>query len=134
MFHSFRKAAVGATALAAAAFGGSTLASAATSSTASTTQNKASLHAPVRIPRHGTTAHEDAERAGTGEAAAKARAAAVRNVGGRTAGAVTSDFTGQGFEVTVTKRDGTKVEVHLDRAYRVAEFGGHGGPPPPFAG
>jgi hypothetical protein len=49
--------------------------------------------------------------------AAKAQAAAVRLVGSGTAGAVTADITGTGFETTVTKSDGSKVEVHLDRPY-----------------
>ena len=56
-------------------------------------------------------------------------------MGGGTAGAVTTDYVGRGFEVTVTKGDGTKVEVHLDRAYRVMDgFAGHGGPPPRLEG
>jgi hypothetical protein len=66
------------------------------------------------MPAHGTAAHEDAEKAVTGAAAAKARAAAVKAVGGGTAGAVTTDFTGNGYEVTVTKSNGSKIEVHLD--------------------
>ncbi|MCW2967599.1 MAG: hypothetical protein JWM71_1371 [Solirubrobacteraceae bacterium] len=44
-------------------------------------------------------------------------------------------MTGTGFETTVTKADGTKVEVHLDSSYAVFQGGpggpgGHGGPPP----
>lgn len=56
----------------------------------------------------------------TGDAAAKAKAAAVKSVGSGTAGAVNNDMTGRGFETTVTKSDGTKVEVHLDSSYQVA--------------
>ncbi|HWD76050.1 MAG TPA: hypothetical protein VG371_12985 [Solirubrobacteraceae bacterium] len=70
----------------------------------------------------------------TGSAAAKAQAAAVKSVGSGTAGAVTTDITGTGFETTVTKPDGTKVEVHLDSSYKVMQGpggpGGPGGPPP----
>jgi hypothetical protein len=67
----------------------------------------------------------------TGAAAAKAQAAAVKSVGSGTAGAVTTDFSGSGFETTVTKPDGTKVEVHLDSSYNVMQGGpgGYRGPP-----
>ena len=71
----------------------------------------------------------------TGSAAAKAQAAAVKSVGSGTAGAVTTDFTGNGFEVTVTKSDGSKVEVHMDSSYNVMQGpGGHGGQPPAGSG
>jgi hypothetical protein len=40
---------------------------------------------------------------------------------------VTSDFTGSGYEVTVTKSDGSTVEVHMDSSFNVAAQGGHGG-------
>jgi hypothetical protein len=78
------------------------------------------------MPAHGTAAHEDAEKAVTGAAAAKAQAAAVKAAGGGTAGAVTTDFTGNGYEVTVTKSDGSKVEIHLDSAFNALQ--GPGGP------
>jgi hypothetical protein len=52
----------------------------------------------------------------TGTAAASAKAAAIKSVGSGTAGAVTSDFTGSGYEVTVTKADGS-TEVHLDSSF-----------------
>ena len=131
MFRSITKVLVGVGALAALALGGSALASAATSSSSSTTpQSSSTARPPANFPAHGTAAHEDAEKAVTGDAAAKAQAAAVKSVGGGTAGAVTTDFTGNGFEVTVTKTDGTKVEVHLDSSYNVVHCpGGRGGPP-----
>lgn len=67
----------------------------------------------------------------TGAAAAEARAAAVNAVGGGTAGAVSTDFTGTGYETTVPKPNRTKVEVHLDRSLHVMQFpGGHAGSPP----
>ena len=50
-------------------------------------------------------------------AATKAQAAAVAAAGGGTAGAVTTDYTGKGYEVTVTKSDGSSVEVHLDSSF-----------------
>lgn len=77
-----------------------------------------SASAPA-MPAHGTPAHENAEVAVTGANAAKAQAAAVKAVGGGTAGTVTTDFTKAGYEVTVTKSDGTSVEVHLDSSFNV---------------
>ena len=53
----------------------------------------------------------------TGAAAATAQAAAVKLVGSGTAGPVTTDLTGTGFETTVTKSDGSTFEVHLDSSY-----------------
>jgi hypothetical protein len=77
-------------------------------------------------PEHGTPAHESAEQPVTGDAAAKAQAAAMKAVGGGTAGAVTTDYPGTGYEVTVTKSDGSKVEVHLDSSFTVTHGpGGH---------
>jgi hypothetical protein len=86
------------------------------------------------MPAHGTAAHEDAEKPVTGAAASKAQAAAAKAVGGGAAGAVTTDFTGNGYEVTVTKSDGSKVELHLDSSFNVMQGppgrGGPGGPRP----
>jgi outer membrane lipoprotein SlyB len=139
MFHPLKKVLAGVAALAALALGGSAIAGAATSSTSTTTTSTApSSQAPPAFsgPAHGTAAHENAEKTVTGDPAAKAQAAAVKSVGSGAAGAVTTDFTGKGFETTVTKSDGTKVEVHLDSSYNVMQGpGGHGpgdrsGPPP----
>jgi hypothetical protein len=129
-------------AVAAAAVGGAAIASAATSSPASSSSSTAAVtqaRPAFNGPAPGTAAHEDAEKAVTGDAAAKAQAAAVKSVGGGTAGAVTSNYTGTGYEVTVTKSDGSKVDVHLDSAFNVLAgpggLGGPGGPPPPgYAG
>jgi hypothetical protein len=82
---------------------------------------------PANFPAHGTAAHEDQEKAVTGSNATKAQAAAVKSVGSGTAGAVTTDFTGTGYEVTVTKSDGSTVEVHLDHSFTVAHPGGFHG-------
>jgi nicotinic acid phosphoribosyltransferase len=76
---------------------------------------------PPNMPAHGTAAHENAEVAVTGANAAKAQAAAVKAVGGGTAGAVTTDYMKTGYEVTVTKSDGTSVEVHLDSSFNVMQ-------------
>lgn len=75
------------------------------------------------MPAHGYAAHEDAEAAVTGSAASQAQAAAVKYVGSGTAGPVTSDFTKTGYEVTVTKADGSQVEVHLDSSFNVVQGG-----------
>ena len=40
---------------------------------------------------------------------------------------MTTDFTGKGYEVTVTKSDGSTVEVHLDSSFTVMQHGGPGG-------
>jgi nicotinic acid phosphoribosyltransferase len=131
MLHSIKKGVVVVAGLAALALGGSALAGAASSSStsANTTQGTTGTQAPPAFngPAHGTAAHEDAEKAVTGDAAAKAQAAAVKSVGSGTAGPVTTDFTGNGFETTVTKADGTKVEVHLDSSYNVMQGPGHPG-------
>ena len=105
MHHRIRKALMGVAALGALALGGSAIAGAATSSgpSTTTTSGTAAPPAPANFPAHGTAAHEDAEKAVTGDAATKAQAAAVKSAGGGKAGAVTADFTGNGFEVTVTK-------------------------------
>jgi hypothetical protein len=80
------------------------------------------------FPAHGSAAHENAEKAVTGSAADQARAAAVKYVGSGTAGEVTTDFGGRGYEVTVTRSDGSTVEVHLDSSFNVmAGPGGHDG-------
>jgi hypothetical protein len=136
MFRSITKVLAGVGALAALALGGSAIAGAASSSSSSAThQSSSTARPPANFPAHGSAAHEDAEKAVTGTAAAKAQAAAVKSIGGGTAGAVTTDFTGNGFEVTVTKSDGTKVEVHLDSSYNVARGpGGRGAPPPAGSG
>jgi hypothetical protein len=82
---------------------------------------------PPNFPAHGTPAHESQEKAVTGADATKAQAAAVKALGGGTAGTVTSDFRGGGYEVTVTKADGTSTEVHLDSSFAVRDHGGpHG--------
>ncbi len=119
-------------AVSAAAIGGGAIANAATSSTASSSSTTAAPSTPAAPafngPAHGTAAHENAEKAVTGAAAVKAGAAAVKLVGSGSAGPVTSDMTGTGFETTVTKSDGSKVEVHLDSSYNAMQGpGGHAG-------
>ena len=75
------------------------------------------------FPAHGSPEHEALEKPVTGDNATKAQAAAVASVPG-TAGAVTTDASGNGYEVTITKADGTQTEVHLNSSFTV-EGGGH---------
>lgn len=101
------------------------LANAATSSSSgSSTASPSAGATNPSMPAHGTPAHETAETAVTGQSASQAQAAAVKYVGSGTAGAVTTDFTKSGYEVTVTKPDGSTVEVHMDSSFNVME--GHG--------
>jgi len=112
---------VGAIAVTAVAAGGAAFGNAAASPSTATTTT-----ASPSFPAHDSATHEGAETAVTGDAAAKAKAAAVTSVGGGTAGDVTGDFRGGGYEVTVTKSDGSTVEVHLDSSFNIRQ-GGHGG-------
>jgi hypothetical protein len=137
MFHLTKRVLIGVAALAALALGGSAIAGAATSSTATSSSSSSSPPARPAFtgPAPGTAEHEDAEKTVTGAAAAKAQAAAVKSVGSGTAGDVTTNYTGDGYETTVTKADGTKVQVHLDSSFNAMEFpGGPGGPPPSGSG
>jgi len=45
----------------------------------------------------------------------------LASVGSGTAGAVTTDSHGDGYEVTVKKTDGSTVEVHLDSSFNVQQ-------------
>ena len=138
MLNNVKHLSLGIAAVAGAALGGAALAGAATSHRAATT-GKAPPHQPPpgwsSMPAPGTAAHEDAEKAVTGDAATKAQEAAVKAAGGGTAGDVTTDFFGRGYEVTVTKADGTKVEYHLDSSFTVMTRppGGPGRPGAPPA-
>ncbi|MBV8690016.1 MAG: hypothetical protein JOZ37_16705 [Actinobacteria bacterium] len=134
--NSIRKAVVGGALAAAAVTGGAVGATffgtANAQTTSTTTAPAASTPAPStpsqpNFPAHGSADHEGQEKAVTGDAATKAQAAAVKSVGSGTAGAVTSDFNGGGYEVTVTKADGSQVEVHLDSSFNVVQGHGHGG-------
>ena len=142
MFDKAKKLSLGLAALIGAAVGGAAIAGAATSgSTTTKTTTVPSAQRPPMMNMHmpGTAAHEDAEKAVTGSAAEKAQAAAVKAAGSGTAGDVTTDYFGKGYEVTVTKSDGTKVEYHLDSSFNVmarphgppgGPGGRPGGPPP----
>ncbi len=133
MFEKAKRLSLGLAAVAGAAVGGAAIAGAATSHSGTTTTPATPGHPPAGMtappagmPAPGSAKHEDAEKAVTGDAAAKAQAAAVKAAGGGTAGDVTTTYFGDGYEVTVTKTDGTKVEYHLDSSFTVM-------PPPPGA-
>jgi hypothetical protein len=144
MLSKVKKVALGVAALSGAAVGGAAVAGAATSHSGTATTAtprqpppppKNMPAPPKNMPAPGTAAHEDAEKPVTGDDAAKAQAAAVKAAGGGTAGDVTTDYFGKGYEVTVTKSDGSKVEYHLDSSFQVMPRpGGFGGPPPPPSG
>jgi hypothetical protein len=136
MIGKVKKVALGVAAVSGAAVGGAAVAGAATSHSSTTTTPAATAGQPPpalrNMPGPGTAAHEDAEKPVTGDAAAKAQAAAVKAAGGGTAGDVTTTYFGDGYEVTVTKSDGSTVEYHLDSSFQVMQRPGRwGGPPPP---
>jgi DNA uptake protein ComE-like DNA-binding protein len=124
---SIKQVAVGVGVAAGIALGAAGIAGAAGSSNSTTGSTATAPSATTAIPEHGTAAHENDEKAVTGTAATQAQAAAVKAVGSGTAGAVTSDFRGGGYETTVTKADGSTVEVHLDSSFNVMQGrGDHG--------
>jgi hypothetical protein len=139
MLSRITKVGLGVAAVSGAAVGGAAVAGAATSHSGSAAAPNAVSGQPPpalqNMPTPGTAAHEEHEQAVTGTAAEKAQAAAVRAAGGGTAGDVTTDYFGNVYEVTVTKSDGSKVEIHLDSSFDVmGPPGGHGGAPPPLPG
>jgi hypothetical protein len=98
-----------------------TTSSSSSSSTSSSSESTPSTRATY--PAHGTAAHETLEKPVTGSNATQAQAAAVKAVGGGTAGGVTTDVSGNGYEVTVTKSDGSQVEVHLNQSFGLDDHG-----------
>ena len=131
---AFAVATVTGGAIGASFLGTANAATTAATSTASTgSSSSTGTPSQPAMPAHGSAAHEDAEKAVTGTAATQAQAAAVKSVGSGTAGSVTTDFTGQGYEVTVTKSDGSQVEVHLDSSFSVVQGGPAGSQSPPTA-
>src|SRR4051794_30246819 len=94
------------------------------SSDSSTSSSSTTTEQPrATYPAHGTAEHEALEKPVTGSAASQAQAAAVKAVGSGTAGDVTTDVSGNGYEVTVSKSDGSTVEVHLDSSFTLDDHG-----------
>lgn len=124
--------------LAAGAIGGAIVASSAAASAGTLTTDASTSYSSSAsgetganrpgFPAHGSAAHEDQEKPVTGTNATKAQDAAVKAVGSGTAGAVTTDMTGSGYEVTVAKADGSTVEVHLNSSFAVQNNGPVGRP------
>jgi hypothetical protein len=111
--------------IAGGALGASFLGTANAQTDSSSSSDSSTTSAQPSIPAHGTPEHEALETPVTGDAATQAQSAAVASVGEGTAGDVTTDARGNGYEVTVTKSDGSQVEVHLDSSFNVVQ--GHGG-------
>jgi uncharacterized membrane protein YkoI len=63
---------------------------------------------------------DDSERPITGTALDKARAAALADTPGRVTETEVGDEEGY-YEVEVTRADGSQVDVHLDRGFRVID-------------
>ena len=124
-------------AVAAAAVGGATIANAASQSSTTSSSTAAANHQTrpgwQNMPAPGSAAHENAEKPVTGDAATKAKAAAIKAAGGGTATEVTTDFTNTGYEVSVKKSDGTTVEIHMDKFDNVQQGHGPGRPAGPRA-
>ena len=134
MFGKVKRLSLWLAAVAGAAIGGAAIAGAATSHSGTTTTPAAAGKPPPGMrgmPAPGSASHEDAEKAVTGSAATKAQEAAVKAAGGGTAGDVTTDYFGNGYEVTVTQSNGTSVEYHLDSSFNVMSRP-PGGPPGGF--
>jgi hypothetical protein len=99
--------------------GSSTSGSSTSGSSTGTTAPAADGSGQAAFPPHGSAAHEALEKPVTGTAATQAQAAAVKAAGSGTAGAVTTDASGTGYETTVTKSDGSTVEIHMDKSFTV---------------
>jgi uncharacterized membrane protein YkoI len=66
----------------------------------------------------GAAGGDDSERRITGNALERARAAALADTPGRVTETEVGDEEGH-YEVEVTRADGSQVDVHLDRDFRV---------------
>ena len=141
MTRQIKRTLAGVMAFAALAIGGAAISGAASTGPTGTTTTSATTATAPNSPdggppggftsanAPGTAAHESAEKAVTGADAEKATAAALATVSGGKAGAVTTTFRGGGYEVEVTKSDGTKDKVHLDSSFKVQTHPmGPGGP------
>jgi hypothetical protein len=121
------------------AFGATLLSGSAGAQTATTTPAAAAA-APAPDPTKGghIGANNVKEELLTGDAAAKANAAALAAVPGGTVQRVENDAEGAVYEAHMLKADGTPVTVKMDGDFKVTgtEAGGpggghgHGGPPP----
>ena len=127
VFGALAAMALGGSAIANATSGASTSSSSGTAATSPTASSGQQPQFRANVPTHGSAADEAAEKPVTGSAADKAKAAAMKELGGGSATEVTTDYSGNGYEVTVKKADGSTTEVHMDKAFNVRQ-GGPGGP------
>lgn len=107
-------------------------AGAATSPTSATTAPSSAPTAPAGAPdrdpsKGGHMANGITETVLTGDAAAKAQAAALKAVPGGTVERVQNDAEGATYEAHVTKADGSEVTVKMDASFKVTDtLDGHG--------
>src|SRR2546430_4051826 len=132
MLSRIKTVGLGVAALSGAAVGGAAVAGAANPSSDTTTVPPAASGKPPPalrdMPAPGTAAHEDHETAVTGEAADKAQAAAIKAVGGGTAGDGTTNYFGKGYEGAGTESHGSEGQVPPDSSFNL--MGGPRGSPP----
>jgi anti-sigma factor RsiW len=123
-----------------AALGGGVIAQAATSgsSTTSTTATTAAQSSTVAgssttaAPDPATISHGPGETLLTGDVATKVSAAALAKVPGATVIRVETDSNGSPYEAHLTKSDGTRVTVYVDKSFNVTStVDGFGGGPRP---
>jgi uncharacterized membrane protein YkoI len=123
MFRTARKTVVTLAALGALALGGSAIAGAAQSSTATPTQTPAASQGQPPgggRPAVPHRANGKTEQPLTGDTAAKVKAAALKKVPGGTIERVETDADhGSPYEAHVTKADGTQLEVLVDKSFAV---------------
>jgi uncharacterized membrane protein YkoI len=119
MFSTARKTVATVAALGALALGGSAIAGAAQNSTATPSGTTAPQGQPPNGGRH-VGANGKTEQALTGDTAAKVKAAALKKVPGGTIERVETDVDhGSPYEAHVTKSDGTRLEVLVNKDFQV---------------
>jgi hypothetical protein len=121
MFRTARKTVALFAALGALALGGSAIAGAATnsSSTAAGSSTPAAPQGPPNGGRH-VGANGKQEQPLSGDVAAKVKAAALKKVSGGTIERVETDVDhGSPYEAHVTKPDGTRLEVLVNKDFQV---------------
>jgi uncharacterized membrane protein YkoI len=127
MFSTARKTVATFAALGALALGGSAIAGAAQSGSTTSGTASASPSARQGQPPNGgrpggrhVGANGKTEQALTGETAAKVKAAALKKVPGGTIERVETDVDhGSPYEAHVTKSDGTRLEVLVNKSFEV---------------
>jgi uncharacterized membrane protein YkoI len=117
--------------LLAGAMAGGLLAATSSASAADTTTSVVAATAAPTAPADRGRSVRPGETALTGADAEKAKAAALKAVPGGTVDRVETDADGATYEVHVTKADGSRVTVKLDKSFKVTSIEdgcGPGGP------